>query len=216
MNKLKILTILFASALLVACGKVDVSVLDSSDKIVVIGDDLVFGNGGKGTSFPQELGTMIGNWVVNSGVDGDSSANTNARVEAVLAKDIPSHLMIAVGAVDMQRKVPDEEIKHNLQEILDKAKASNVIPIIVGVPRPSTPGSNLKLTDASFYEDLAKHNGVVYLKNPISDVQDQPKFRANTTLLTAEGYIEVAKKIALKMKDVGFIKEIKGSLQSTQ
>lgn len=206
---LKLIAVLAASTLLLACGKVKVDKLESSDKIVIIGDDITVGVGGKGTTFPEELGVMVGNWVVNAGVEGDTSTKAKNRVDTVITKEMPSHLMIMVGMIDMQQKVADSQIEENINQMIEVAKENNVIPIVVGMPRPATPGSNLKLTDAPFYSSIANKHDVVYLKNGLSDVLDQATYRSSPTLLTSEGYKELANKIAHQMKEAGFISSVK-------
>ena len=193
---------------LVAC-KVDVQPLESTDKIVIIGDDLTFGSAGRGVTFPAELGTKIGRWVVNEGKEGETSTSAKVRLSEVLEKNNPSHLMIAIGSIDMQQKVSDEVIEDNIKEMIQLAKEKNIVPIVIGATRPVAPGSGLKLTDAAFYKSLSSKEDVVYIDNVFSDVLDQPKYKASPTLLADIGYKEVADLTAKKMLSLGFIKELK-------
>lgn len=210
-KKFKMMAILTASVLLTGCGQPNVSKLVSSDKIVVIGDDITVGTGGKGTNFPEEMGTMIGHWVVNAGVPNETSITAKGKLEQLLSKEMPSHLMIALGAVDMRNGVDDSIIQANIDEIVKTAKANNVVPIVVGVPRLATPGSNLSLADAAFYKEVAQTNDVAYVKNAISKILDTPAYRSSPTLLTADGYIKLAEEISKQMKEIGFVdKELKG------
>ncbi len=209
-KKIKIMTILTVGALLAACGQNNVSELLSTDKIVVIGDDITVGTGGKGTKFPEELGTMLGHWVVNSGASNETSITAKGKLDQLLAKEMPSHLMITVGWVDMKNNVDDSIIQSNIDEMIKTAKLKNIVPIVVGVPRPATPGSNLNLADASFYQEVANKNDVVYIKNAISKMLDTPAYRSSPNLLTADGYIKLAEEIAKQMKEAGFVQDLKG------
>ncbi len=209
-KRIKIMAVLTACALLAACGQPNVSKLLSTDKIVVIGDDITVGTGGKGTNFPAEMGTMIGHWVVNAGVPDETSITAKGKLEQLLLKEMPSHLMIAVGGVDMKNGVDDSIIQGNIDEMIKTAKLNNIVPIVVGVPRPATPGSNLNLADASFYQEVANKNDVVYIKNAISKMLDTPAYRSSPTLLTADGYIKLAEEIAKQMKEAGFVQNLKG------
>lgn len=209
----KIIKLIAVGALVVglsACGKNDVQLLVSSDKIVIVGDDLTLGTGGKGTTFPVDFGAFIGNWVVNEGKAGETASTASKRLDEILAKNMPSHLVIAVGGVDMQQKRDDAAIENDLREMIVKAKEQNVIPILMGQVRPSTPGSNLKMVDAAFYGKLAKSEGIFYIQDAFSSVLDQAKYRATPTLLNADGYIEVAKIAAMQFKEAGFVKELNG------
>lgn len=208
-KKIRTALIIAASGLLVACGGPDVRELEDGDKIAVLGGDLVLGTGGKDVNFPQEMGSFIGTWVVNMGSHGETSDLTLSRVDSILKNEIPSHIMIVVGDEDMKKGIDDSVIEANISEIINKAKVFSVVPIVVGLPRPVTPNTNLSLVDAPFYKNVANKHNVVYIDNAISVVLDRNEFKSNTNYLIGEGYVEVAKNLSLKMKDLGYIKEVK-------
>src|SRR5947207_1425703 len=107
---------------------------DERPKIVVLGDSLTAGLGLlEMQSYPHLLQEKIDrdgfNYeVVNAGVSGDTSAGGLRRLDWALQEDVRV-LILALGANDGLRGLSVAEMKANLGQIVETARAKNIVVI---------------------------------------------------------------------------------------
>jgi len=107
-------------------------------KIVALGDSLTSGHGiGRQAAYPALLeqslrGAGLPFTVSNHGVSGDTTSDGLRRVGAALAER-PQILILALGANDGLRGVPIAEVRRNLQQIIEQAKAAGVTVLLCGM-----------------------------------------------------------------------------------
>ena len=152
---------------------------DERPKIVVLGDSLTAGLGLLDTqSFPSLLQRKIDTdgfefEVVNGGVSGDTSAGGLRRLEWVLQEDVRV-LIVALGANDGLRGLSAAEMKRNLEQIIETARARQVLVILAGMEAPPNYGAQYATSFRQVYRDLALQYRVPFIPFLLDKVAGQP------------------------------------------
>jgi acyl-CoA thioesterase-1 len=134
-------------------------------RIVVLGDSLTAGLGlPQNDAYPallqqkiREEGVALD--VVNAGVSGDTSADGRGRVGWALEGNVRL-LVVALGANDGLRGLPPEQMKQNLQVIIDRARQRGIAVLLVGMEAPPNYGFQYADAFRQVYRDLARTNNV--------------------------------------------------------
>jgi acyl-CoA thioesterase I len=137
-------------------------------KIVALGDSLTAGLGLLDTqSYPHLLQAKIDrdgfNYeVVNAGVSGDTSAGGLRRLDWALQEDVRV-LIVALGANDGLRGLAVADMKENLGEIIERARAKKVVVILAGMEAPPNYGAEYAASFRQAYRDLAQQYRVLFV-----------------------------------------------------
>ena len=151
---------------------------DQRPKIVVLGDSLTAGLGLVETeSYPNLLQKKIDQEgfqyeVVNAGVSGDTSAGGLRRLDWALQEDVRV-LIVALGANDGLRGLSVSEMKHNLGQIIETARAKNVIVILAGMEAPPNYGAEYAASFRQGYRELAQQYRVLFVPFLLDKVAGQ-------------------------------------------
>jgi acyl-CoA thioesterase-1 len=152
---------------------------DERPKIVVLGDSLTAGLGLLDTqSFPALVQQKIDTdgfefEVVNGGVSGDTSAGGLRRLDWVLQEDVRV-LIVALGANDGLRGLSAAEMKRNLEQIIQTARARQVLVILAGMEAPPNYGAQYATSFRQVYRDLALQYRVPFIPFLLDSVAGQP------------------------------------------
>lgn len=97
--------------------------------------------------------------VINAGLSGDTTAGGLSRLDWILQKPIDV-LVLALGANDGLRGLPVDQMKANLQAIIDKVKATNpqVKIVLAGMRMPPNLGGDYATKFAAVFPELAEKN----------------------------------------------------------
>jgi acyl-CoA thioesterase-1 len=104
-------------------------------RIVALGDSLTSGHRlPRSQAYPARLETALKDEgvtavVVNHGVSGDTSSGGVRRLSAAL-DDRPDILIVALGVNDGLRGVPVEQVRRNLETIIETAQARGVTVVL--------------------------------------------------------------------------------------
>jgi acyl-CoA thioesterase-1 len=151
---------------------------DERPKIVALGDSLTAGLGLLDTqAYPHLLQEKIDrdgfNYeVVNAGVSGDTSAGGLRRLDWTLQEDVRV-LILALGANDGLRGLSVLEMKQNLGEIIERARAKNVVVILAGMEAPPNYGAEYASSFRQAYRDLALQYHVLFVPFLLDKVAGQ-------------------------------------------
>lgn len=142
--------------------------LSPRPKIVFLGDSLTAGLGlPSDQSYPSLIGKKLKGSgydyeIVNAGVSGDTSAGGVRRLDWSLEGDVRA-LVLALGANDGMRGLPTDEMKKNLEAVLDRAKARNIPVVLAGMEAPPNNGPEYTREFRAVYADLAKEYDVRFV-----------------------------------------------------
>ena len=100
--------------------------------------------------------------VVNAGVSGDTSAGGLRRLDWSLEGDVRA-LVLALGANDGLRGLPTDDLKRNLEAVLERAKARNIPVVLAGMEAPPNNGPDYTRAFRQVYIDLAKEYPVRFV-----------------------------------------------------
>lgn len=184
MIMVKKIPILWFMALAWACGSADNTGRDrasrdtpvestetapfSSDPVVLfLGTSLTAGLGVTDEeAFPSLIEARIAEAglpfrVVNAGVSGETSAGGLRRISWLLRQPV-GVLVLELGANDGLRGLDPEQMRHNLQEIVDRAEAaySDVAIVLVGMEAPPDLGPRYTATFRQVFDELTDRNGL--------------------------------------------------------
>ena len=137
-------------------------------RIVFLGDSLTAGLGlPSEQSYPSLIGKKLKESgfdyeVVNAGVSGDTSAGGVRRLEWSLEGDVRA-LVVALGANDGLRGLPADDMKKNLEAVLDRAQARNIPVVLAGMEAPPNNGPEYTREFRKVYADLAEEYDVRFV-----------------------------------------------------
>lgn len=144
-------------------------IISNRPKVVAFGDSLTAGFGLlERESYPYLLQEKLkadgfDYEVVNAGVSGDTTLGGLERIDWVLEIENIKVLILELGANDLMRGVPADQVKQNLETIIKKAKAKNVRVLLCGMLAPPTGGSSYGRDFANVFPDLATNYKLDYL-----------------------------------------------------
>ncbi len=144
-------------------------IISNRPKVVAFGDSLTAGFGLlEKESYPYLLQEKLkadgfDYEVVNAGVSGDTTIGGLERIDWVLEIENVKVLILELGANDLMRGVPADQVKQNLETIIKKAKAKNVRILLCGMLAPPTGGSTYGRDFANVFPDLATQYKLDYL-----------------------------------------------------
>jgi acyl-CoA thioesterase-1 len=142
--------------------------LVSKPRIVFLGDSLTAGLGlPSDQSYPSLIGKKLKESgydyeIVNAGVSGDTSAGGVRRLDWSLEGDVRA-LVLALGANDGLRGLPPDEMKKNLEAVLDRVKARNIPVVLAGMEAPPNNGPEYTREFREVYAELAKEYDVRFV-----------------------------------------------------
>jgi acyl-CoA thioesterase I len=151
---------------------------DERPKIVALGDSLTAGLGLLETqAYPHLLQEKVDrdgfNYeVVNAGVSGDTSAGGLRRLDWALQEDVRV-LILALGANDGLRGLSVAEMKQNLGEIIERARAKHVVVVLAGMEAPPNYGAEYAASFRQAYRDLALQYRVLFVPFLLDKVAGQ-------------------------------------------
>lgn len=133
-------------------------------KIVAFGDSLTAGYGlDISQSYPSLLQKRLNAEgyayeVVNAGVSGDTTAGGLRRIDWALEGGAKI-LILELGANDILRGQPISEMKKNLSQIIERARARGAEPLLAGMEAPTNSGPEYRKEVREAFQSLAKeHN----------------------------------------------------------
>jgi acyl-CoA thioesterase-1 len=172
-----------------------------SRTIVALGDSLTSGKGlDEDDAYPAVLERMLESAglsysVKNHGVSGDMSSDAVRRLDAALAES-PAIMIVALGANDGLRGVPIQQVRRNLETILDAAKAANVRVLLCGMEALPVNGWEYTVEFHRLYVSLAERYQVPLVPFMLSGVLVNPRMMQDDRVHpNAAGAIEMARTI---------------------
>ncbi len=131
---------------------------DNRPLIVAFGDSLTAGV--VETTYPDVLQQLLDQHgykyrVENQGVAGDTTADGLARIDNVIAEH-PVMVLLEFGGNDGLRGVPVDSTRQNLEQMIQKLKASGTQVMLLGITLPPNWGPDYIKPFTAIFPELAK------------------------------------------------------------
>jgi acyl-CoA thioesterase I len=163
--------------------------------IVALGDSLSAGFGvAEDQAYPALLGRKLEAdgyhfEVINAGISGETSSGTLARIQWVLSSLKPDIVILETGANDGLRGQDPELLKKNLDELLNRMKASNIIVVLAGMRMLPNLGPEYTRAFEAIYPRTAQTHQVVFMPFFLGSVAGRSRFNQPDKLHpNAQGY----------------------------
>lgn len=175
---------------------------DSPRQILVLGDSLSAEYGlprdsGWVSVITQRLKEQNPAYQIrNASISGDTTGNGLRRLPAMLDEFAADIVIIQLGANDGLRGLPLEEMKTNLQGIIDLAKAKGAKVLLVGQRIPPNYGKRYAERFHETYTELAKENALALVPFMLEAIAlDSAMFQADGLHPTVKAQSHIAETI---------------------
>lgn len=185
---------------------------DHEEKVILFfGNSLTAGYGlDPSESFPaliqKKLDSLEYNYkVINAGLSGETTASGNNRLNWVLERQPVDIFVLELGANDGLRGINPEETRKNLEEMIDKVRASypQAKIILAGMMIPPNMGSEYSTKFRQIFPQIAKEKEVELIPFLLENVAGETDLNQGDGVHpTAEGQKIVAKNVWEVLKEV--------------
>jgi len=98
--------------------------------------------------------------VVNASISGDTTANGQARLPALLAANKPSVVIVELGGNDGLQGHPPAQMQQNLAAMIDASRAAGAKVLLLGMKLPPNYGARYTNAFAQVYSQLGEQKQV--------------------------------------------------------
>ena len=168
-----------------------ISPLHPPSTLLAFGDSLTHGNGAaRGQAYPDILGQLIGQKVINAGVPGEVTAEGLKRLPGVLERHQPTLVLLCEGGNDFLRRHDLGETRRNLKAMIALIKAAGADVVLIGVPK-----LGFGLDVPAFFPELANEFAIPYEGDILLDLLDDNTMKSDAIHPNATGYRRMAEAI---------------------
>lgn len=171
----------------------DAANLDTPNQgIVCLGDSLTRGYGATaGNSYPEQLARILGEPVVNAGIDGNTSGDALERLERDVLSYSPRLVIVLLGGNDFLQQIPREETIANLDRIVAQCVAAGSIVVVVHLK-----AGFLSNPYRDGFESIAERHGAVFVPRILKGIFGKPSLMTDQIHPNDRGYALMAERIA--------------------
>jgi acyl-CoA thioesterase-1 len=173
----------------------------SRPRIVLLGDSLTAGLGlPESEAYPALLQKKLDDdgyeyEIVNAGVSGDTTAGGLRRLDWALEGDVRI-LVVALGGNDALRGLSIDDMRRNLETIIERARSRGVKVLLAGMEAPPNYGQEYTVKFRQVYRDLARAHEVTLVPFLLDGVAGQARLnQADGIHPNAEGARLIAETI---------------------
>ncbi|MFW5450871.1 MAG: GDSL-type esterase/lipase family protein [Methylophagaceae bacterium] len=168
--------------------------------ILAFGDSLTFGSGANSAteSYPAVLQQLSGRKVVNAGIPGEVSQVGLERLPDILSEEMPDLVILCHGGNDLIRKLGQQQLKNNLDQMISLIQRSGSQVVLIGVPN-----FNLMLKVPDLYLELAQDHKIPIQAEIIPQLERSPKLKSDTIHPNAQGYHQLAEHVQILLTESG-------------
>jgi acyl-CoA thioesterase-1 len=189
--------------LLVGCGAgvPKLGLLPQDAVILAFGDSLTYGTGAAAEeSYPAVLQGLLGRTVIRSGVPGEVTAESLARLPEVLDEHSPKLLILCIGGNDFLRQLSERQAAENIRAMVRLAKDRGVDVVLVGVPK-----FGIMVSPPDFYQQIAEEFHIPYEGGVLHEILLSRELKSDGIHPNASGYRLFAEAVAALLKKAGAV-----------
>jgi acyl-CoA thioesterase I len=168
----------------------------AGETIVCFGDSLTEGVGAsEGEDYPTVLSRRLGVPVLNAGLRGDTTAQALERLADVVLNKNPRLVIILLGGNDFLRRLPLDQTRKNLEDIVRQVQGRGAMVAIAGL--------KLGLFSDEYgamFEETAARLGALYIPQILKGILSDSSLRSDPIHPNGAGYRLIADRIAEKIK----------------
>ena len=196
-------TVLMAAVLTGCSDKPTQAPVAAGSTVVALGDSLTYGYGASpDTAYPTVLASLSGWTVINAGVNGDTSADVLARLDAITAQN-PDLVLLGVGGNDVLQRINPETTCSNLVAIIRALKAADIRVILIAEPHFSVSALFGRVSDNPVYEDVAESEAVLLYEGGWSEILSDDSLKSDKIHANAAGYRQFAEGLYAYLQEAG-------------
>ena len=187
-----VISSLFVIALSAGCAREDIKNVNSKgENIICLGDSITYGYGANpGEDYPSYLAKTINFPVINSGIDGDTTAEALKRLKSDVLERDPFLVIIEFGGNDFLRKIPKDVTISNIRYMVDSIQAQGAMVAIVDI------SAGFFLADyRQAFAELAHEKGAIFIPGILRGVITNPTMKSDFIHPNKEGYRIIAQRI---------------------
>ena len=151
-------------------------------------------------SYPAVLQTLVGRTVIRSGVPGEVTEESLARLPDVLDQNTPKLMILCIGGNDFLRQLGEQQAADNIRAMIRLARDKGVEVLLVGVPK-----FGLMLSPPEFYRQIAEEFHIPYEDGIMHKILLNPELKSDEIHPNAKGYHLFAETIAALLKKAGAV-----------
>lgn len=179
---------------LCGCFSNEIVNLNSSGKnIVCFGDSITMGYGAKrGDDYPTELSKLTSYSIVNSGIDGETSAEGWKRLKSDVLDREPLLVIIEFGGNDFLRRVPFEETISNIEKMIQEVQNSGAMVALVDL------GINFPENLAKYtveYKKLSEKYKTIFIPKILKGIIVDMNLKSDVLHPNSKGYKIIAYRV---------------------
>ena len=189
--------------LLVGCGTSvpKLGPLPQDAVILAFGDSLTYGTGAnEEESYPAVLQGLVGRTVIRSGVPGEVTEESLARLPDVLAEYSPQLMILCIGGNDFLRQLSEQQAAENIRTMIRLAKEKGVDVVLVGVPK-----FGIMVSPPDFYKQIAAEFHIPYEGGIMHEILLSRELKSDGIHPNALGYRLFAEAVAALLKKAGAV-----------
>ena len=197
----RVLSLLLTLAFMAGCERHNLQPVAQQSVILAFGDSLTAGMGvQKPDSYPAVLSRLVNRKVINAGLNGETTQQALTRLPMVLAEHNPKLVILFSGGNDFLRKVPVNQTKANLQQMIELIQQSGAEVLLVGVPE-----KKLFADSAELYAELSEENGVPLEDEIVANLMVRASMKSDFVHFNEKGYQALAEAIYQSLQTSGAI-----------
>ena len=158
----------------------------SGTDIIAFGDSLTHGyNVSRDATYPAQLSRLIGQPVLNKGVNGDTTEDGLQRLDRDVLFHDPRVVLVCLGGNDILANWDMDRTFRNLREMIDRIQASGAMVVLIGVDGDGFFRSG---NYNERFRELAKETGCVYVPDFLKGLYGRSDFMVDQIHPNAAGY----------------------------
>lgn len=166
--------------------------------IIAFGDSITAGFGaGEGNDYVSLLSEKIGEPIINSGKNGETTVTALDRIDEVLNSSNPKLVIVFIGGNDYLQKIPPTSTFSNIETLIEKIHQKGAMVVLVG-----TPGALLSDPYKKEFERISEKHNVRLVPQFIKDILLNSDLRHDSIHPNDAGYEIVAETIYEGIKDL--------------
>lgn len=108
--------------------------------------------------------------VINASISGDTTANALRRLPPLLERHAPAVVILEVGGNDGLRGLPLQQMKRNMEAMIDLARQHGAQVLLLGIQLPPNYGRRFTEGFSKVYWQLAASHGIALVPSVVAGI----------------------------------------------